>query len=42
MDIIIQAIIRGIPTIPTLKISKSPSLIPRHIIPNLRINFKEN
>ena len=37
-----QAIINGMPIIPIFKISRSPSLIPRQIIPNLRINFKEN
>ena len=42
IEIIIQAIIKGIPIIPTFKMSKSPNLIPRQIIPNLRINLSEN
>ena len=37
-----QAIIRGIPITPTFKISKSPNLIPRQIIPNLSINLRAN
>ena len=30
------------PITPTCKISKSPNLIPRQMIPNLRINLREN
>ena len=30
------------PKTPTFKISKSPNLIPRQIIPNLSINLREN
>ena len=41
IEIIIHAIIKGIPITPTFKISKRPNLIPRQIIPNLRINLRE-